>query len=213
MKTLRDVREDYINRFRDLQRKRIKDHEKFVIVALLMAYMVDFLETRNASKYLLVAPFFLKIKNIENAKAVVNAIDEAFDGRGKLAESLKMFKETNQKTLSSLNNIIPQIEPKIKLKGETARSVDIQNELKFSMETNKSNLLINEMILNKRMKQWNTQRDSRVRKTTFHNGVDFQIVPIDDYFEVPPFRARFPVDEQLPPFDRIGCRCYLTFYE
>lgn len=213
MKTIARVREDYINRFRDLQRKRMKSHDDFVLIALLMAYMVDFIETNNTSKYLLLAPFFMKIKNIDNAKAVVKSVDEALDGQGKLAEHIKTFQKTNENTLVSLKHIIPQIEPKIKLKGETRRFVDLQNEAKFASESNKSNLLINGSILNKKMKQWNTQRDSRVRKTTFHNGVDRQIVPINDFFEVAPFRGRYPVDEELPPFDRFGCRCYLTFFD
>lgn len=60
-------------------------------------------------------------------------------------------------------------------------------------------------------KIWRTQGDSRVRETKFHNGVANKRVPIDSDFRAGGLRAEQPGDTQLPPSDRIRCRCYLEY--
>lgn len=213
MKTTAQLREDYINEFRALQHKRREHRDDFILLVLLLAFFVDYIEKQNTSRYFVLAPFIPKIKNIDNAKVVVKAIDEALNRKGKLDEHIQEFKKINQKTLDSLNNIIPQIEPKIKQKGENKRLIDLHNEAEVTAKGNVANLMVNEMLLGKKMKQWNTQRDSKVRKTTFHNDIDRKVVPINEPFIVEPFQAMYPSDYQLPPFDRYGCRCYLTYFD
>lgn len=60
-------------------------------------------------------------------------------------------------------------------------------------------------------KTWRTQGDSRVRHTAFHEGVSNKKVPIDSDFRAGGLRAEQPGDPQLPPSDRIRCRCYLIY--
>jgi len=58
-------------------------------------------------------------------------------------------------------------------------------------------------------KTWKTKGDSRVRKTTWHNGVANKTVDIGSDFKVAGMRASYPGDERLPIGERINCRCYL----
>lgn len=60
-------------------------------------------------------------------------------------------------------------------------------------------------------KTWKTQQDSRVRDTHFHDGVANKRVPIESDFRAGGLRAEQPGDPQLPPSDRIRCRCYLIY--
>lgn len=60
-------------------------------------------------------------------------------------------------------------------------------------------------------KIWKTQQDSRVRETKFHTQVANKRVPIDSDFRAGGLRAEQPGDTQLPPSDRIRCRCYLIY--
>jgi len=60
-------------------------------------------------------------------------------------------------------------------------------------------------------KVWKTQGDSRVRETKFHKQVANKRVPIDSDFRASGLKAEYPGDTQLPPSDRIRCRCYLTY--
>ncbi len=60
-------------------------------------------------------------------------------------------------------------------------------------------------------KTWKTQQDSRVRETAFHKGVANQRVPIGSDFRAGGLRAEQAGDPQLPPSDRIRCRCYLVY--
>jgi hypothetical protein len=60
-------------------------------------------------------------------------------------------------------------------------------------------------------KTWKTQQDSRVRGTHFHKGVSNKRVPINSDFRAGGLRAEQPGDTQLPPSDRIRCRCYLIY--
>jgi len=60
-------------------------------------------------------------------------------------------------------------------------------------------------------KIWKTQQDARVRDTKFHTEVANKRVPIDSDFRAGGLRAEHPGDTQLPPSDRIRCRCYLIY--
>ena len=60
-------------------------------------------------------------------------------------------------------------------------------------------------------KKWNTQGDSRVRETRWHNAVTNKEVPIDSDFRAGGLKASHPGDDRLPPSDRIRCRCFLTY--
>ena len=161
------------------------------------------------------APFILKIKNIDKPKVVVNAVESALQGEGKLTKHIDIFIKKNEEEISFLNNIIPQKAPEIKEKPQNRKEKYYRNlneETDLVEQNNDISLTMNKLILNKKMKQWNTQRDRRVRKTTFHNGIDRQTVFIDGYFEVAGVRALFPAHNALPPYERLGCRCYLTYY-
>jgi hypothetical protein len=61
-------------------------------------------------------------------------------------------------------------------------------------------------------KEWNTQRDERVRKTKFHTTVDRKRIPIDSNFKGGGFEAEYPGDIKLPPGERINCRCYIVYF-
>jgi len=57
-------------------------------------------------------------------------------------------------------------------------------------------------------KVWSTAA-TEVRKS--HRKASGQTVGIDDLFKVGKFRARYPLDNQLPPEERMNCRCTLTY--
>ena len=209
------LREEYHNRFLNLQYKKRKNKKDFIIIALLMVYFMEYFTNPTPEIIETKAPFILKIKNIDKPKVVVNAVESALQGEGRLAKHIDIFIEKNKEEISFLTNIIPQKEPNIKEKPQNRKEKYYQNlnETTDLVEQNNDvSLAVNKLVLNKKMKQWNTQRDSRVRKTTFHNGIDRQTVFINDYFFVGGSRALFPAHNTLPPYERLGCRCYLTYY-
>lgn len=209
------LREEYHNRLLDLQYKKRKNKKDFIIIALLMIYFMEYFTNPTPEIIKLKAPFILMIKNIDKPNVVVNAVDSALQGEGKLAKHLEIFIERNEKEISFLNTIIPQKEPNIKQISQNRKEKyykKLNEETDLVEQNNDISLTMNKLILNKKMKQWNTQRDRRVRKTTFHNAIDRQTVFIDDYFEVAGVRALFPAHNALPPYERLGCRCYLTYY-
>ena len=213
MENVEELREKYINGFRDLQKKHHKERENFIVLILLLAYFVDYIETENKSKMMMVAPFIPKITNIDKQKAVLRSIDLSFESKGTLNESMKEFKTINKKMITSLNNIIPQNKPKININGQNKRLIELEKDAEIIENGNKGNIAINMMVLNKKKKQWNTQRDSKVRKTQFHGVIDRQIVGINELFRVNEFVANYPADSLLPNYDRFNCRCYLTYYD
>ena len=213
MENVEELREKYINGFRDLQKKHHKERENFIVLILLLAYFVDYIETENKSKMMMVAPFIPKITNIDKQKAVLRSIDLSFESKGTLNESMKEFKTINKKMITSLNNIIPQNKPKININGQNKRLIELEKDAEIIENGNKGNIAINMMVLNKKKKQWNTQRDSKVRKTQFHGVIDRQIVGINELFRANEFVANYPADSLLPNYDRFNCRCYLTYYD
>lgn len=57
-------------------------------------------------------------------------------------------------------------------------------------------------------KTWMTAA-SHVRDT--HKKLDNKTIPIDDLFNVGGHHARYPLDNKLPPGERVNCRCTLTY--
>lgn len=57
-------------------------------------------------------------------------------------------------------------------------------------------------------KRWSAS-DFEVRST--HKKADGTVVGINDYFIVGGKKARFPLDNDLPPKERMNCRCTLTY--
>jgi hypothetical protein len=212
MKSAVRLREEYHNRLSALQYKRRKNKRDFVILALLMVYFMEYFVNNATAIMYLRAPFILKIKNIDNARGVVNAIDEALNGRGRLEESIKEFVKINGNVIDTYTPIIPQNGTKIISKGESGRLKELEEQATYTETNNEISHKVNAQMLMKKRKQWNTQRDSKVRKTTFHQAIDRETVPITDYFQVGIYKAQFPADSSLPPFDRYGCRCYLTYF-
>lgn len=210
MKSRIELREEYINRLRALQYKRRENKQDFLVLALLLVYLTEYLTTGNEMIMRFKAPFILTA-SVENPKAVITDINEGLNLRGKLAEPLKQFKQINKPTLDTLNTIIPQKPPKINVPKQKRKQLKMDEETDVVEQSNNISLVVNQMVLNKRKKQWNTQRDSKVRRTTFHTLIDRQVVPINEPFRVGDTQAQFPADSSLPPFDRYNCRCYLTF--
>lgn len=209
-----DLREEYFNQFRALQLKHRDDSSDFYVIALLLVFFIDYIEWGNAYKYDLIAPIVTKMENVYEPKKVAKHIDDAIRVKGKYAEELISFKKYHKETLTSIKNIIPYFPPNINIEGQSRRLKDMREESEVIAKGNQTNLALNKYLLNKRRKQWNTQRDNKVRRTTFHRRIDGQTVDIDDYFRVEGYRARFPSDrENLPEFDVYGCRCYLTYLD
>jgi len=207
------VREEYFNRMTDLEYKRRKSKEDLAVIAILLMLFIEYLTNGNVQTVSFYAPFIPQIKNIENVRAVVSAIDRGLDGQGKLEEEIDIFKERNKKTISYLTHIIPQKPPEIKqIKPPERRVEEMKEQTKVVEQNNAISVELNKKMLLKKMKIWNTQRDKKVRKTIFHNGVDRQMVGIDEQFRVQDMRAHYPADSDLPDWERLNCRCYLTYY-
>ncbi len=212
------VREQYYNGFTDLILKyRAKDKDKTVYLYLLLIFFMEYFSNPTQETVELYVPFISKIKNIDNTRAVIKAVENGINGKGKLKNHINEFVEINKNEIDYLTNIIPQKEPKINIINEfsSKKKLDYIAEIKLNAnrieEFNNASVYVNQKILNKNMKQWNTQRDSRVRKTTFHMGIDRLVVGINQDFQVGEYKAYCPADSKLPSWERYNCRCYLTF--
>ena len=107
-------------------------------------------------------------------------------------KSIKEIKNTLVRKYNSLSNVERALDTELHAQSEYVRRVHSE-------------------ALGYTHKTWKTQFDSRVRKTHFHNGVVNQRVPIGSDFRAGGLRAEQPGDTQLPPSDRIRCRCYLVY--
>jgi hypothetical protein len=159
----------------------------------------------------------------------------------KAQEIIQVFKQDNEKVLKDARKIArKQLDTSV-LKSKTSKRMvrdlnegvkekksikQIKNELvrKYNKLSNVERTLDTELhaqsefvrkehskALGLTHKTWKTQGDSRVRHTKFHDGVANKRIPIDSDFRAGGLRATHPGDAQLPPSDRIRCRCYLTF--
>lgn len=201
------LRETYYNRITDLQHKKRDKKDQFLLLALLLVYVMEYLTNGNQQVIAIKAPFLLQI-DITRPSRFMSQLNEALNFRGNLAEPLKRFKQSHMRELETLTTIVPQHPFVGDKKDRFKKALEKTDTLE---QNNLVQVSVNAMVLNKQRKRWNTQRDSKVRKTAFHSGIDDQEVPIMGYFDVGGIQARYPADSMLPPFDRINCRCYMTF--
>ncbi|RLI45404.1 hypothetical protein DRO61_10615 [Candidatus Bathyarchaeota archaeon] len=163
------------------------------------------------------------------------------DNEKKARAIIQGFKQDNEKVLKDARRVARKQLDTSRIKSKTAKRMirdlnegikekksikQIKNELikKYNNLSNIERALDTELhaqsefvrrehskALGYTHKTWKTQQDSRVRETAFHNGVANKTVPIDSDFRAGGLRAKQPGDAQLPPSDRIRCRCYLIF--
>jgi len=207
--------ESYHNHFLDLQIKYRRDKDKYVLLLLLYIFFLEYLTHPTHNLIYLYAPFIPKIKNINKPQVVIDEIESAIKGEGKLVNEIQEVKILSRKEIDYLTSIIPNKSLNIKQNQGNNRQ-EYYDKLNEEADIVEQNHLItehiNKTILGKETKQWNTQRDNRVRKTTFHQNIDRQRVGINDLFSVGDDYAKFPSDSLLPPRERLNCRCYLTYY-
>lgn len=202
---------DYVNGISDLQRKYKKDDDKFVLLALLLVFIVEYMTSPPTDYIKEYAPFLLKIDLQDNVKVLTN-IDNAIKGKGTLKDDLEWFEKRNSPIL---NYIIktrkkPPKAPFIAI-TQKQKIKQLEEDSKLMEQSNDISLTVNTMLFNKRYKVWNTQNDKLVRKTDFHNGVANMRVGINELFRVGGYSALFPAHSTLPAFERYNCRCYLTY--
>ena len=107
-------------------------------------------------------------------------------------KSIKEIKNTLVKKYNSLSNVERALDTELHAQSEYVR----KEHSKAMGYTHKT---------------WKTQGDSKVRHTKFHEGVSNKRVPIDSDFRAGGLRAEQPGDTQLPPSERIRCRCFLQY--
>ncbi len=61
-------------------------------------------------------------------------------------------------------------------------------------------------------KEWIPVFDARTRDT-HAEMINHPAIDLDDYFDVGGFKAKHPLDSDLPPEEAINCRCVLAFVE
>jgi hypothetical protein len=163
------------------------------------------------------------------------------DNEKKARAIIKGFKIDNEKVLKDARKIARKQLDLSQLKSKTSRRMvrdmnemvkekmsikDIKNNLvkKYNTLSNVERTLDTELhaqseyvrkehskALGMTMKVWNTQLDSRVRDTKFHEQVKGKKVSIDKDFKIAGMVASQPGDTRLPPSERIRCRCFLTY--
>lgn len=202
-----DIREEYINRLSDLQFKKRKNKEDVITIILISIMLVEKITNPQNQALMFYAPFINEIKDIDNAMATVRKIEDGLAGRGVLAEPIKEFKTIHKRLITAYKPVVPKGELDIKNK----RIKDLYERTDHIAVSNAISLATNKSMFNKSYKTWNTQRDGKVRQTAFHNGIDRKTVEIDSFFEVDGTKAQFPADTSLPDWERLNCRCYLTY--
>ncbi|MFA7100043.1 MAG: hypothetical protein WC143_08220 [Eubacteriales bacterium] len=184
----RQLLDEYVLRLSDLQYKKRKKQEDFIIIGLFLIAFVEYLSN----------------------KKMVELIDKGLNNQGKFVNYVKDMRESNVNIINTTTNIIPQIKEKSesiakKKLIETIEKTDLYEKQNYLSQ------FINNTAFNKNYKTWNTQRDNRVRYTTFHQNIDGIEVKINEFFNVDGITAMFPAHSTLPQYDRINCRCYLTY--
>ena len=207
----------YCNRFHDLKYKYRDDDDKILLLTLALIFLIEFITGIPDKNILYVAPFLEKI-NIANIDETMEDFEIGIKGKGTLKEPLKTFKNRNASLFNYIKNTTENKGLKRKLFENTMLNDGVSDYLiKLKVETelleeqNDVSLFVNQMLLNKKFKIWNTQRDDRVRKTMFHNDIDRKKVNIKDWFVVGEHKALFPAHSTLRDYDRFNCRCFLTY--
>jgi len=202
---------DYVNGISDLQKKYKKDNEKFVLLALLLIYVIEYMTSKNAYFVHKYAPILIK-NDIQDSKKFLTNLDKGIKGKGELKDDLRTFQNTNSPILNYITNTrkSPQKAPILAItKGQ--RLLKLEEEASLMEQTNDISLLVNQMIFNKKRKVWNTQNDDLVRKTMFHQNIANVSVDINETFNEGGMSALFPAHSTLPAHERYNCRCYLTY--
>ena len=202
---------DYVNGISDLQLKHKKDNEKFVLLALLLIYIVEYMTAPKVEIIKTYAPILIE-NDIHNSGEFLKNLDKALKGKGTLKNDLIRFKNKNSPILNYITKT-RNVPPKSPILGITKkqRLGKLEEEAKLMEQSNDISQTVNSMLFNKKYKIWNTQNDERVRKTTFHNGVANMRVNINDTFNLSGDSALFPAHSSLPSHERYNCRCYLTY--
>ncbi|MCK9575878.1 MAG: hypothetical protein M0R51_08035 [Clostridia bacterium] len=201
----RQLLDEYVLRLSDLQYKKRKKQEDFIIIGLFLIAFVEYLSNKN-----IVFTGITSEKELEKPKKMVELIDKGLNNQGKFVNYVKDMRESNVNIINTTTNIIPQIKEKSesiakKKLIETIEKTDLYEKQNYLSQ------FINNTAFNKNYKTWNTQRDNRVRYTTFHQNIDGIEVKINEFFNVDGITAMFPAHSTLPQYDRINCRCYLTY--
>ena len=207
----RSLLNDYVNGISDLQIKHKKDNEKFVLLALLFVYVVEYMTAPTQAIIKKYAPILLE-NNLEDSKDFLKKFDKGLNGKGEFEGQVIRFKNDNISILNYITKTrnIPHKSPFLAI-TKKQRLAKLEEEATLMEQTNDISYMVNTMFLNKRIKIWNTQNDERVRRTTFHTSVSNMIVPINDTFNVGSDSALFPSHSTLPAHERYNCRCYLTY--
>ena len=134
----------------------------------------------------------------------------------KQLDTSQLKSKTSKRMVQDLNKGIKQKKSIRQIKNQLIRKYNNLSNVERTLDTElhaQSEFVRKEhsKALGYTHKTWRTQGDSRVRHTDFHNGVANKKVPIDSDFRAGGLRAEQPGDPQLPPSDRIRCRCYLIY--
>ena len=134
----------------------------------------------------------------------------------KQLDTSQLKSKTSKRMVQDLNKGIKQKKSIKQIKNQLIRKYNNLSNVERTLDTElhaQSEFVRKEhsKALGYTHKTWRTQGDSRVRHTDFHNGVANKKVPIDSDFRAGGLRAEQPGDPQLPPSDRIRCRCYLIY--
>ena len=202
---------DYYNGITDLQHKLKKDKENFVLLALLLVFIVDYLTTSNKA-FSKNEWYLLEDIDITDVDNNIKDFGKAIKGKGSLKVGFETFKDRMSPILNYITKLVklPPKAPSLAI-FKKARYDSLEEESALKAATNNISLMVNQMIFQKSYKTWNTQNDEFVRKTTFHNSVKDERIPINDKFVVGADKGMFPNDPELPNVERFNCRCYLTY--
>lgn len=170
------------------------------VMLYIFSLVLTMLESENINRDYLVQQ--LKDRYIEKAKNYIN-IDNYIN------DYADMFSKGMIRT--TLENI-----DGIKNEGNF-ENYYLSNERAVFIAVNESNTIMNyEQYKNFRQngyrkKQWNSEKDDRVRKT--HIEADGSIVDIDDFFVVGNSLMLFPKDNSLgaSPEEIVNCRCTVKY--
>lgn len=210
IKKQKELVNDYVNKLTDLQYKNRKKDERYITLILLLAFVVEYLTAPTVKNVKAYAPFINDKVNVSDVDKTVKELYAGVIGKGELKGEIKTFKDN----LPHYNYIINQRKSISDSGGgffDFLKKNRLEEEAKLYEEANNISLFTNQMVFNKKRKIWNTQRDDRVRKTTFHNGVADMEVGINEPFTVGVNSAMYPSDSSLPNYERYNCRCYLTY--
>lgn len=141
--------------------------------------------------------------NRATKEAIRNAQEAQLASKSKIADDYN----TMQKQGMKVSEIRHELNQKYKADIRTRRTLN--TELHEHSENTKVDMAED---MGMTTKEWVTQGDERVRSTPFHNGAKGQVIPIKDSFKVGGQTADKPGAMNLPPEERINCRCYLVFH-